>query len=172
MSKIIKKKCLNLNWAKLKKGFKAKKGKYMSPRPWQRRAFELLSDEARGIVSSPMGAGKSFLIDSLSLYDLLSKPKIKIIIATSQKAIANSFSTKFIELPDGTKVKWSISNATNLMSSEGKISDERKVDTALAFLERDIDPKDLSSRVLLISHQVGFALNKKLEKEKIGRAHV
>jgi superfamily II DNA or RNA helicase len=119
---------------------------YYKMREWQVRCFDMLRDSQNWIINAPMAAGKSFQICAIAA-DRLSRDKnLKVIIAVPQTIIAAGFRLNKLELPDSTRVDWSVAPDHDLCRQTLRKSSAQ----LLKFLQGGSN--EMMSRVILCTH--------------------
>src|SRR5258708_4853073 len=83
-------------------------------REWQERCFTQLKASHHWIINAPMAAGKSFQICAIAADRLGRDKRLKVIIAVPQTIIAAGFRSNKIELPDGSRINWSVQSHHDL----------------------------------------------------------
>jgi len=163
--KILVKKGFYHSWSPVKAEITATDDGYITMRGWQEEAFDTLKDNSLRILNAPMGSGKSLFCCYLAAKEMMDNPKMKVIISVPQTIIAEGFRGGNLELPDGSRCIWSVSNQTDLLTGNGKSTTRAMTNRAVAFLESDTFALDLASRVMLLSNQTLVRLHQRLERE-------
>lgn len=85
----------------------------MNKRVWelrsdQRKAYDALRGKSRGVVNTPTGWGKSFLLCCLCALEIVKRHR-KVILCVPQRIISKGFArSRQIRLPDGSLVAWRV----------------------------------------------------------------
>jgi hypothetical protein len=116
-------------------------------RAWQQRCFNDVKDSQYWIINAPMAAGKSFQICAVAADRLRRDEHLKVIIAVPQTIIAAGFRQNKIELPDSTRVEWSVAEGHDLCKQTFPKSSAH----LLKFLQGEAY-KDMMGRVVLCTH--------------------
>jgi hypothetical protein len=139
------------NWKSVATKPTITKDGYFLMKGWQRRAFDVLIGKRFRILNAPMGSGKSVFCCYLAAQEMQGNDQ-KVIIAVPQTIIANGFRAANLEFPDGSRFIWTLTNQFDLFSDEGKITDQRMVERAVAFLKSPVVKELPQTRIMLCSH--------------------
>ena len=106
--KMLKQNCFSLELEKNISDSTIMADGFFPMREWQKHAFEHFKDDSFMILNAPMGSGKSWMMCFLSAFKMRKDPSLRCIIAVPQTVIAPGFTSAKLQMPDGTKLNWSI----------------------------------------------------------------
>jgi len=98
------------------------------------------------IVTQPPGSGKSMLVKFVHGHDLIDQPNRKLIIAVPTTYIAKTFRKVILEMPDGSKLNWDITNDLCFDISDSKVAE------VVRFINKKKFPRGIHERVLICTH--------------------